>query len=120
MLCTIRMSDEKFNKKIEAILDALRITLQVIANLHTNNINNANSTSSPIKKNVCYFCNVPGHWIQRCPEIPLKFQDHCIRCWSEGHSSKECKFIGTSPAPPWMTELEYQIFLEKRLKSDKQ
>ena len=50
-------------------------------------------------------------------EIPLKFQDNCIRCRDRGHSSKECKFIGTSPAPPWMTELEYKIFLEKRPKN---
>ena len=113
MLYTIRMSDEKFSKKIEGMLEALRITLQVISDLNTNN-------TSPVKKNICYFCNAPGHWIQKCPEIPFKFQDYCIRCWKRDHSSKECKFSGTSPSPPWMSEIEYQKFLEQWLKNEVQ
>ena len=115
MFYIIRMSDERFNKKIEGILEALRITLQMINNLHTSPL----SPSSPIKKsaNVCYFCNTPGHWIQKCPEIPLKFQDFCIRCWDKGHSSRDCKFVRPSPTPPWMTEFEFNIFLEKRLRN---
>jgi hypothetical protein len=24
-------------------------------------------TTLPAKKNICYFCNIPGHWIQKCP-----------------------------------------------------
>jgi hypothetical protein len=100
------MSDERFQKKIEGILEALRITLQVIADLQT-------TTTLP-KKNICYFCNVPGHWIQKCPEIPPTFQDYCLRCWTRGHSVKDCKFTGPSPPPPWMSDIEYQKFLDKR------
>ncbi|CAB4480994.1 unnamed protein product [Rhizophagus irregularis] len=61
-----------------------------------------------------------GHWIQKCPEIPTEFQEYCIRCWRRGHSSKECKYKGKPPVPPWMNDQEYQLFLEKRLKNESQ
>ncbi|PKC58509.1 hypothetical protein RhiirA1_470856 [Rhizophagus irregularis] len=99
-------------KKIEGILNALRITTQVIADLHINN------TSK--KQNICYFCNTPGHWIQKYPEIPTEFQEYCIRCWRRGHFSKKCKYKGKMPVSPWMNEQEYQLFLEKCLKNESQ
>ncbi|PKC68261.1 hypothetical protein RhiirA1_534304 [Rhizophagus irregularis] len=61
-----------------------------------------------------------SHWIQKCPEIPTEFQEYCIRCWRRGHSSKECKYKGKPPVPPWMNDQEYQLFLEKRLKNESQ
>jgi hypothetical protein len=33
-----------------------------------------------------------------------------------GHFSRECKFVETSLTPPWITKLEYNTFLEKRLR----
>src|SRR6185437_13153514 len=39
----------------------------------------------------CSFCNIKGHWIESCPNIPSMYRNFCFKCWrTASHIAKNC------------------------------
>ena len=91
---------------LDTIVEVYKYTLDTLLKTYDHNTNQ--------KKNSCYFCVLPGHWVQNCPMIPTSYNRHCIRCWEPDHRSNECRYNGAPTKPPWMDDETFKVFLEQR------